>query len=381
MNVRQQGESAREAADPPGTGRPITLFLQNLRGGGAERVMVTLANELTAQGERPELLLFSDDGVYFDELDPNIEFRSLRIRGRILRPLGVFRYGRHIRRRRPAMVIVSGHSAFLVAFLVRLFQPHRVLVVVHNTVSRERRLSSLIPKYIYRYADCIAAVSQGVAEDVCRFARLPVERVRVIYNAVDLERVDRAMKDPPRHPWLTDGGVPVIVAVGRLLPQKRFDVLLRAFARVRAKRRARLIILGDGQQRARLRDQAAKLGIARDVHFAGFVKNPYSYLRHAAMFALSSDYEGFAVVVIEALACGCPVVSTNCPSGPREILEDGRWGRLVPTGDHAALADAMIATLDAPPDREALRARAEAFSAREYALQFRDMVDRECADG
>jgi glycosyltransferase involved in cell wall biosynthesis len=381
MNVEQHRESGRESAGPSGAGRSITIFLQNLRGGGAERVMVTLANELAAQGERPKLLLFSADGVYFDELNPDVPFRSLGIRGRLLRPLGVFGYWLHIRRRRPDIVIVSGHSAFLVAFLVRLFQPHRVLAVIHNTVSRERRLSSLIPRYLYRYADCIAAVSRGVADDFCRFTGLAEERVRVIYNAVDLERVDRAMEQPPEHPWMTDASVPVIVAVGRLMQQKRFDLLLRAFDRVRAKRRVRLVLLGEGQHHHDLRRLAEKLGIARDVHFAGFVKNPYSYLRHATMFALSSDYEGFAVVVIEALACRCPVVSTDCPSGPNEILEDGRWGRLVPTGDHAALADAIIATLDAPPDRDALRIRAEAFSAQEYALHFRDLLDRGCTAG
>jgi glycosyltransferase involved in cell wall biosynthesis len=153
----------------------------------------------------------------------------------------------------------------------------------------------------------------------------------------------------------------VLVAVGRLHEQKDFQTLLRAFALVRARRSARLIILGEGPERPALEAGVAKLGLTEDVDLPGFVPNPYAFMAGASQFVLSSRYEGLPTVLIEAMACGCPVVSTDCPSGPGEILDNGKYGRLVPVGDAAALAEAMEATLDAPPPAAELKARADLF--------------------
>lgn len=362
----------RAHAPPAG---PVTIFLPTLRGGGTERVMVTLANQLARRSVELELLLLSGEGVFFDELDPDVAVHLLDVRPSYSSVLGIRGYWRYLRRSKPRLVVISGHSAFLVGFLVSLWVPHKIIVVVHNTVSRERRLSSLIAKFLYRFAHRIVAVSHGVAKDLSAYSCIELERIQVIYNAVDLTRIDRALQAPPAHPWLEDPAVPVVVSVGRLIPQKRVDLLLRAIARVRAKRPVRLIQLGDGPLRHELEALAQELGIAEDVCFAGFVKNPYAYLRDASVFALASDFEGFAVVVIEALACGCPVVSTSCPSGPDEILEGGRWGTLVPTGDVEALASALDQTLTAPPPRRHARGRAEDFSAEGYARRYLELID------
>jgi glycosyltransferase involved in cell wall biosynthesis len=152
--------------------------------------------------------------------------------------------------------------------------------------------------------------------------------------------------------------IPVILAVGRLHRQKDFPTLIGAFARLRAERPARLVILGEGKLRPALEKVARRLGVGGDVDLPGYRDNPFAWMARAAVFALSSTFEGTANVLIEAMACGCPVVSTDCPHGPREVLDNGRYGPLVPVGDSAALAHAIAAVLDNPPDREVLRSRA-----------------------
>jgi glycosyltransferase involved in cell wall biosynthesis len=172
----------------------------------------------------------------------------------------------------------------------------------------------------------------------------------------------RLAEEPLDHPWFAPGQPPVILGVGRLEPQKDFATLLRAFSTVHADRPCRLVILGEGGQRRELQALAAELGIAADLAMPGFVTNPYAYLRHASLFAFSSRWEGFGNALVEALAVGTPVVSTDCPDGPSEILEGGRFGPLVPVGDHAALADAMRLVLDGPPAPDQLRAAAQRYT-------------------
>jgi glycosyltransferase involved in cell wall biosynthesis len=179
------------------------------------------------------------------------------------------------------------------------------------------------------------------------------------------------------HDWFTSDGPPIILGVGNLKPQKDFATLIRAFARVRAERPARLVILGDARGPdkdasyvAALKGLPAQLGIEEDVSFAGFAENPYAYMSRAAVFVLSSAWEGFGNVLAEALACGCPVVSTDCPSGPAEILEHGRYGPLVPVGDDAALAAAICRVLDAPLSRGELTGRAALFTVERAVDQY-----------
>jgi glycosyltransferase involved in cell wall biosynthesis len=178
---------------------------------------------------------------------------------------------------------------------------------------------------------------------------------------VDVTNIRQKAEEPLTHPWFSSNQPPVILAVGRLVKQKDFDTLIRAFGLVRKERPARLMVLGEGREREKLLALIKNLGLEQDVTLHGFVENPFKYIKHAAVFVLSSLWEGFGNVIVEAMALGTPVVATECPSGPSEILEEGKWGRLVPPGDVDALAQSIIDTLDDsnPP---AVASRAEEFS-------------------
>jgi len=218
---------------------------------------------------------------------------------------------------------------------------------------------------LYPKADRIVAVSQGVANDLISLLNLPHEKVTVIYNPVVTPELFEQAKQPVSCSWFEQNRLPVILAVGRLSPEKDYPTLFRAFSLVRQVRPAKLLILGEGEERSNLERLAIELGIQNDVSMPGFVDNPFAFMAKASVFVLSSAWEGFGNVLVEALACGCPVVATDCRSGPREILDNGRYGRLVPVGDHEALAKAILETLDNPDfpaDRQTRLQRAMEFS-------------------
>jgi glycosyltransferase involved in cell wall biosynthesis len=233
----------------------------------------------------------------------------------------------------------------------------------------------------YPFADAVVAVSSELADDLSAVAGLPRGLIRTVYNPVVGPELPALAAEPAGHPWLRPGGPPVVLGAGRLVEQKDFPTLLRAFALVRRERPARLVILGEGPAGARegLAALAAGLGVAADLDLPGFVANPYAYMARAAAFALSSLHEGLPGVLIQALACGCPVVSTDCPSGPREILDGGRYGRLVPVGDHEALARAILACLDDPSGREERVARAAAFGLERAVDRYLELIGRPAA--
>jgi glycosyltransferase involved in cell wall biosynthesis len=292
---------------------------------------------------------------------------------RVLRHLpGLTRY---LRQERPTALLSAMPYPNLTAVWARRLAavPTRVVVSERNTLSRsiaddrrwrKRFLAPLLGRG-YSAADHIIAVSDGVADDLSSSAGLPREGITTVYNPVVTPDLVTRSEAPLDHRWFEPGAPPVVLAAGRLVPQKDFPTLLRAFARLRATRPARLMILGQGRgskPATALRALARELGVAEDVTLPGFVDNPFAYMARASVFVLSSAWEGLPGVLIQALACGCPVVSTDCPSGPPEILANGRFGPLVPAGDDAAMASAIAASLDDPPDPAALRRRAEAFS-------------------
>jgi glycosyltransferase involved in cell wall biosynthesis len=208
-------------------------------------------------------------------------------------------------------------------------------------------------KTFYRWASDVVVVSRGAADDFLRVTGLPPERVKVIYNPIVTPELRRKAKEALVHPWFAAGQPPVVLGVGRLSAQKDFGTLIHAFARVRETCTARLMILGEGEDRPMLETLIASLGLQGDVEMPGFVANPYTYMTHARLFVLSSRWEGLPTVLVEALFCGLPVVATDCPSGPREILQGGQYGRLVPVGDVTALAqtiqDSLAAQVQPPP--------------------------------
>ncbi len=236
-----------------------------------------------------------------------------------------------------------------------------------NLASRgafERWLQRTSIARLYPFADRIVVPSVGAADDMASYTGLNRELIQVLPSPVVPESLFDTAIPPPQHPWFHDPASPLILGAGELGSRKDFETLLRGFALLRAKRRCRLMIIGRGRGRDRLLALAEALGIADDFALPGFIAEPYPYLAHADLFAFTSRWEGLGFVLIEALALGTPVVSTDCPSGPSEILQAGRYGRLIPVGDEAALADAMAATLHAPLPAEQLKE-----AARPYAIE------------
>ena len=230
-------------------------------------------------------------------------------------------------------------------------------VIRHEKRKTRRRYHLLLDR-----CEHVVAISEGVRDDVIEVTGIPRDRISTIYNPVVTPEMEKLQREVPDHPWMTDSGPPIVLSAGRLTHQKDHPTLLRAFHDVSKTRSLRLIILGEGGQRRQLEALVRELGIQDSVSLPGWSYNIFSFMSRASLFVLSSRYEGLGNVLIEALACGCPCVSTDCPHGPSEILEGGRIGPLVAVGDHAALASAMRDTLDKPPGKESLRERASFFS-------------------
>ena len=347
------------------------LLCRSLDGGGAERVMIALANGLAAAGHAVDLVLLCGKGAHAGDVSSAVRVVELAAQHPAL---GAVAFARYLRREGPRAVLSTliGPNAIAVASARLLPASRRPRVVVReaNTLSvalryrsrADRFLAARIARASYPLADAIVAVSEGARADLVRFLRVDAERVIAIPNPSPTDAMIARSKEPLEHTWFAaTREVPVAVAAGRLVPKKGFDVLLDAIARVRQVRDIRLTILGEGPERGALERDVARRGLRDVVELAGFVDNPFARLARADLFVLPSLAEGMPNALIEAMACGCPVVATDCPSGPREILRGGRDGRLVAPGDPSALAAAILEILASPPDRSLLRARARDF--------------------
>jgi glycosyltransferase involved in cell wall biosynthesis len=350
--------------------------------GGIEGKLITLGREFLRRGVVPELVRIRGGAVPYPERMPE-GFRITELRTRSKWD-GVPRVAAYLRRTQPdAVLTVKDHSA-QVAVLARALARVRVPVFIKatNTLSvvARRPLQRLMIRWLYPKADRIIAISEGVADDLCEAFGVPRERVAVIYNPAVTDDFPERVR-AAAHPWLDGGGVPVIVGAGRLTRQKDFATLIEAFARLRENRPARLIVFGEGPERASLEARAAELGIGADVDLPGRVADLLPNVARADAFALSSRYEGLGNVLIEAVGAGTPAVATDCPHGPAEILGHGRYGHLVPVGDAAALAGALAATLDSPPAPELLTEAVDRFRAGPVAEQYLAVMGLTAAGG
>jgi glycosyltransferase involved in cell wall biosynthesis len=386
---------------PPPERPHLALFLSGVALGGVQRSTFRLTEALLAAGCRVDLVVPTSTGVLRDEVPGGarlvdigrwwgrLPWISARKRRRVLAATPALAH--YLRTVRPDAMIAASHYANLAALWARRMAgaDTRLIVSQRTHLSRAimnsgfpggRRplLAEMVARF-YPLADGIVAVSEGVAEDLAAVAGLPRARITTIYNPVLSPELLRQAQAPLDHPWLCPAAPPLILGVGRLAPQKDFATLIRAFALLRAHRPARLLLLGEGRQRGALEALVHRLGLAGEVALPGFCANPFAWMARARVLALSSLYEGFGNVLVEALACGCPVVSTNCPSGPAEILEGGRFGRLVAVGDAEALAQALAHSLDHPPPPDLLRRRAALFSANRAAHQYLTLLHA-CGD-
>jgi glycosyltransferase involved in cell wall biosynthesis len=333
--------------------RRLAIFVPTLQYGGVERVMLNLAAGFAQRGFKVDLVAADARGHLRKNVPERVRVFDLTS-SRVLTSLpGLVKY---LRRRRPATLIAAmDHSSVMALWARKLAGVQtRIIATVHANVSgvlnhssRLRvRLLPLFMRYFYPWADEIVAVSNGVANDLAVRAHLPRDRVKVIYNPTLNGRFFEKAEEPVRHSWFSPDQPPVILGVGRLVIEKGFDVLIQAFARVRQQRPAKLMILGEGDQRPVLEALSRELGVDEDVCLAGYQENPYAYMARANVFVLSSRYEGFCLALVEALALGLPIVSTDCESGPREVLRDGQYGALVPVGSVESLAAATLSNLD-----------------------------------
>ncbi len=333
----------------------IAIFYGFLGGGGIERVITNLARSLTERGLKVDLVLSNaGEGSHLWLVPPEVRIVDLGVRRLFMSLPSLMGY---LRRERPVSLLSAGHYCNEVALLAKRLSgvSTRVVVSEHNQLSQvtqhaarlKERLTPLIAGRFYPWADGIVAVSQGVAKDLASMTGLPLERIQVIYNPVILPELSERVKEAVDHPWFAPGQPPVILGVGKLEEQKDFPNLIRAFAQVRRVRQARLVILGWGPEPgpSQLKNLVRELGLEDDVDLPGHVKNPFAYMARASVFVLSSAWEGLPTVLIEAMAVGVPVVSTDCESGPAEILDNGKYGSLTPVGDSNALAEAILNTL------------------------------------
>ena len=333
----------------------IALFVPTLGYGGVERVMLNLAGGFAERGFLVDLVVADAQGEFRSQLPASVRLVDLKGK-RVLASLPAL--VRYLRRERPVGLLAAMDHTNVVALWARRIAgvPTRIVASSHCMLSREARAgkllrSRLVPffaRHFYSWADEVVAVSQGVAGDLAQVTGLLRSRIQVICNPVITPRLQVGLQAPLDHPWFQASAPPVVLAVGRLSVEKDHVTLIRAFARVQAEHATRLLILGEGKERANLEALVSSLGLGGCALLPGFVENPLPYMARSAVFVLSSSFEGFGLVLVEALAAGVPVVSTDCESGPREILEDGELGRLVPVGDPEALARAILQSLDQP---------------------------------
>jgi len=396
--------------------RRIAVLLPSLEGGGAERSMLHLVRGFLARGRQVDLVLCKTKGAYLREVPATAQLVELKasfgllarlsaaLENRqdlsvLLRPVLLAKKNapevarvralRHyLEERRPDVVLSALTYCNLAALWAKRTSRVQVPVVVseRNVLSNYCAAPSNNRKWRWRYlpelvrrtypgADAVVAVSRQVAEDLLTRVKLQHRQLDTIFNPVVDDTLRRQAREPLNHPWFAPGNAPVILGVGRLTEQKDFATLVHAVAKVRATRDVKLVLLGEGRLQGELQKLARGLGIGDDVDMPGFVDNPFQYMARASLLVLSSEYEGLPGVLIQAMACGCPVISTDCPGGSREILDDGKYGALVAIGDAQGMARAIAAALDCPVASDTLLHRAEDFSVEHAVSNYLALLD------
>ena len=383
-----RGGTAAAGATTAATTRPpprVAFFIPTMNLGGAQQVTVTIANGLAARGYSVDLVLARGVGPLLNRVDRAVtvvDLETPEIPGvGVLAAVPALRA--YLRRERPDVLFAAMMNANVVGVLTDAIAgvETRLVLTEHNTFGvrpglRDRATATLASA-LYPRADHVVGVSQGVVDSVVAGTRVTGDRVSVLYNPIDVDDIRAAASEEldAEARELMEGDV--VFTVGRLEDAKDHAMLLRAFRRVHEERPwVKLVVGGSGSNREALEELAAEFGLSDVVTFAGYVDNAYAYMAAASVFALSSKHEGLPTVLLEALACETPIVSTDCPSGPREILADGRYGRLTRVGDDAAFAEAILETLDAPVPAAALGTRAEDFSLDAVLSDYETFIDR-----
>lgn len=341
----------------------ITFFIPSLGAGGAEKQTVNIANYLADNGFQVNIVLCQSAGIFLQKVSNKVRITSLNVK---YTSISIFKLISYLKLDKPDLLISAIDNANIVAIIARFFlkYPFKLFISVRSTVSKNLGKSTNIKnkillyfvKRFYRYADVIIAVSNGISDDLIKTCNISAHKIQVIYNPVINPSIFNLAKEPIQHNWFHKDSVePVVLAMGRLESNKGFHILIQAFAKIRDK--AKLVIVGgaQGNYYHTLTNLIQKLNINDKVILLPFQENPYPYLKQSKVFVLSSFYEGLPGVLIEALALTPCLVATDCPSGPREILDHGRYGALVPVGDVEALALAISSALKKCPESDTNR--------------------------
>jgi glycosyltransferase involved in cell wall biosynthesis len=364
----------------------ITIFLMDLGGGGAEKAMLSLANGIAQKGYEVNLVLVQATGPYMNRIAPEVNVVNLNA-SRLLFSLP--KLIGYLRREHPTVLLTALEDTSLIALWAKRLAnvQTRIVLTIQNHVSLfalnatkwKHRLTPFMASLFYPWASGIVAVSKGVAEDLAHITKIPLDEIKVIYNPIITPEFLEQSLEPVDHPWFSQSArskIPIVIGVGRLEKQKNFDVLIHAFAKVKEQYPipVRLVILGEGTLRSSLEKLIHTLGLSDSIVLPGFVGNPQAYMAQASVLVLSSIFEGFGNVICEAIAVGTPVVSTDCKSGPSEILDGGKYGQLVEVGDVDSMTESILQILNAPPDIEMLKQRGHQFSLDKAVIEYLKVI-------
>jgi len=338
------------------------LFLSgDLGGGGAERRLISLMNYFVGHGYQVAIILFKKTGSYLELLDNRVEISTLPKIRYITTFVRVICASKILTSWNPDLIFsnLAGSNKIAILANLLLFNRFKIIIsIVNNPVAYRK---TFLLKILYKLPMTIITNSKGLMQAVITKWHINPDKIVTVYNGIDIERISRLASDEIKaDKAYTRENIPSICAVGSLSRQKGYDVLLKAFDLVLKTRDGKLLIVGDGQLRSALEQKAHKLGIIDKVYFLGFKKNPFKWIKNANVFVLASYYEGFPNVIVEAMACGTPIIATRAPFGPEEIIEDGKTGLLIPVGDHKLLADKIISVFDNKCDVDSMTRKAKA---------------------
>lgn len=361
----------------------VAFVIGSMRAGGAERATLNLINGLSQRGMSIDLVLLSSKGEFFNEISKSIHIVSLN-KSRTIYSVNTFQ--NYLKENNPDIIVaIQNHIQLLVLLSIKFSHwKGKIILNEQSTYSRnvtgiKGRIQKLLSKYLFQSAHVITSVSKGVKEDFTKsFPALQLKN-NVIPNAIITDQFDEYKNHTVKHHFFEEGKG-VVVTAGRLVKSKNFALLLKAFAVAKKEMDIKLIILGDGPELFSLQQIAAKLNISDDVSFQGYVPYPSHYFSKASVFVLSSDYEGLPAVIIEALACGCKIVSTNCENGPAEILANGDYGWLVPVGEVKALSLSILTALKTEIDSNKLIERSKEFHQKKVVEQYESLFNELISD-
>ena len=367
--------------------KKILFVIPSLAGGGAERLLVLLAKYLDRNRFRLVFVVFNTENAHQPDWSSDAPVICLNKKNRFDFFYLIWSFSRIIKQEEPSLIFSFLTYTNYLTVLARDLANSRIPLFLseHSNLKwslknqKFKGIKKILIRSLYPKATGIISVSKGVKENLITGYKVPENKCFVIYNMVDIERIRKVANEEISHPWFKEN-IPIIIACGRLTAPKNYPLLLEAMSLILKKNNARLLILGEGEERSRLEKYARELGISRNIAFLGFRTNPFKYISRAKVFVLSSLWEGFGDVIIEAMACGVPVISTRCPSGPDEIITNGINGLLVPVGDVDALAEAILRLLKDEVLRrrlaEAGRRRAEDFRVEKMVVEYERVFEK-----